>query len=42
MSGTAITGLALASLLFTWGVFFGLGEAITSLHASLGQTEWQR
>jgi hypothetical protein len=42
MSGAAIATLALASLLFTWAVFFSLGEAIMSLNARLEQTAWLR
>jgi hypothetical protein len=42
MSGAAIATLALASLLFTWAIFFCLGEAIMSLNARLGQTAWLR
>jgi hypothetical protein len=41
MSGAAIAALALGSLLFTWAVFFCLGEAIMSLNARLEQTAWQ-
>ena len=41
MSGAAIAALALGSLLFTWAVFFCLGEAIMSLNARLEPTAWQ-
>jgi len=42
MSAFAIVSLAMASLLFTWGVFFSLGEAIMSLNARMEQSAWQR
>lgn len=42
MPGAAIAVLALASVLFTWAVFFSLGEAIMSLNARLEQTAWLR
>ena len=42
MPGAARATLALASVLFTWAVFFSMGEAIMSLNARLEQTAWLR